>query len=64
MNVSMTRSSRAAGSAAFFLHASEPSARDVVDDPVDFARVQAAAQAHGSLELLGPPPFAAQSGVH
>jgi quercetin dioxygenase-like cupin family protein len=46
---------------AFFQHASEPSSIDVIDGPVDFARVLAAAKEHGSLEILGPPPFAAAS---
>jgi quercetin dioxygenase-like cupin family protein len=42
---------------AFFRHASEPSSHDAVDGPVDFARVMAATEEHGSLEILGPPPF-------
>jgi quercetin dioxygenase-like cupin family protein len=46
---------------AFFRHASEPSLHDVIDGAVDFGRVHAAAQAHGSLEILGPPPFAQPS---
>jgi quercetin dioxygenase-like cupin family protein len=44
---------------AFFRHASEPSTDDRIDDPVDFARVQAAANDYGGVKLLGPPPFAA-----
>jgi hypothetical protein len=49
---------------AFFHAASEPSFRDVIDGPVDFARVLAAAQEQGGLEILGPPPFAAASATH
>jgi quercetin dioxygenase-like cupin family protein len=44
---------------AFFRHASEPAAEDGIDGPVDFARIRSAAQEFGSLEILGPPPFAA-----
>lgn len=47
---------------AFFCHASEPATDDGIDGPVDFARVQASAQEHGGVEILGPPPFAAASG--
>jgi quercetin dioxygenase-like cupin family protein len=47
---------------AFFRHASEPSSHDVIDGRVDFARVQAAAQEHGGVEILGPPPFATAGG--
>jgi quercetin dioxygenase-like cupin family protein len=43
---------------AFFRHASEPSTDDRIDGPVDFARVQAAANDYGGVKLLGPPPFA------
>jgi quercetin dioxygenase-like cupin family protein len=43
---------------AFFRHASEPSTDDRIDGPLDFARVQAAANEHGGVKLLGPPPFA------
>jgi quercetin dioxygenase-like cupin family protein len=46
---------------AFFRHASEPSDRDVIDGPVDFARVQASAAEHRSVEMLGPPPFAPEA---
>jgi quercetin dioxygenase-like cupin family protein len=42
---------------AFFHHASEPSADDRIDGPVDFGRVQAAADQYGGVKLLGPPPF-------
>ena len=42
---------------AFFRHASEPAGDDGIDGPVDFARVQASAQQHGGVEILGPPPF-------
>jgi quercetin dioxygenase-like cupin family protein len=44
---------------AFFRHASEPSTDDRIDGPVDFGRVQAAANDYGGVRLLGPPPFAA-----
>lgn len=43
---------------AFFRHASEPATSDRIDGPVDFGRVQTAANEHGGVELLGPPPFA------
>jgi quercetin dioxygenase-like cupin family protein len=49
---------------AFFRHASEPSAHDDIDGPVDFARVVAAARQTGSLEILGPPPFEAARLAH
>ena len=42
---------------AFFRHASDPASDDAIDGPVDFGRVQAAAQQHGGVEILGPPPF-------
>jgi uncharacterized cupin superfamily protein len=42
----------------FYRHASEPSTDDRIDGPVDFARVQAAANEYGGVKLLGPPPFA------
>jgi quercetin dioxygenase-like cupin family protein len=42
---------------AFFHHASEPATHDGIDGPVDFGRVQAAADEHGGVKLLGPPPF-------
>jgi hypothetical protein len=42
----------------FYLHASESSTDDRIDGPVDFARVQAAANEYGGVKLLGPPPFA------
>ena len=41
---------------AFFRHASDPLAES--DRLVDFARVGAAAQETGAIEILGPPPFA------
>jgi quercetin dioxygenase-like cupin family protein len=44
---------------AFFRHASEPSTDDRIDGPMDFGRVQAAANDYGGVRLLGPPPFAA-----
>jgi quercetin dioxygenase-like cupin family protein len=44
---------------AFFRHASEPAAEHSIQGPVDFGRVEASAKAHGGVELLGPPPFAA-----
>lgn len=43
----------------FYRAASEPASDD--DDgsgPVDFARVRAAAESSGGMQLLGPPPFA------
>jgi hypothetical protein len=42
----------------FYRHSSEPATDDRIDGPVDFARVQAAANDYGGVELLGPPPFA------
>jgi quercetin dioxygenase-like cupin family protein len=42
---------------AFFRHASDAADGASIDGPVDFARVQDAARAHGGVELLGPPPF-------
>jgi quercetin dioxygenase-like cupin family protein len=45
---------------AFFRQASDPTSDDAVDGPVDFARVQAAGQQHGGVEILGPPPFPAR----
>jgi quercetin dioxygenase-like cupin family protein len=43
----------------FYLDASEPiEGQRPEDRVVDFARVQASAQRHGGIELLGPPPFA------
>jgi quercetin dioxygenase-like cupin family protein len=42
---------------AFFRQASDPASNDGIDGPVDFARVHAAAQQHGGVEILGPPPF-------
>lgn len=42
---------------AFFRHASEPSADDRIDRPVDFARVRTAANDYGGVQFLGPPPF-------
>ena len=47
---------------AFFRHASEPSTDDRIDGSVDFARVRAAADEHGGVQLLGPPPFAVAQG--
>jgi quercetin dioxygenase-like cupin family protein len=44
---------------AFFHHATEPATDNRLDGPVDFARVQAAANDYGGVKLLGPPPFAA-----
>lgn len=41
----------------FYRGASEPATGDR-SDVVDIARVQASAQEHGGVELLGPPPFA------
>ena len=46
---------------AFFRYASDPTSDDAIDGPVDFARVQAAAQQHGGVEILGPPPFSTES---
>jgi quercetin dioxygenase-like cupin family protein len=50
---------------AFYWGASEPLTGpdegeddSSVDGVVDFDRVRASAQAHGGIELLGPPPFA------
>lgn len=48
------------GSAAgFYMAASEPAeAGAKPGGPVDFARVGAAAESSGGMQLLGPPPFA------
>jgi quercetin dioxygenase-like cupin family protein len=46
---------------ALFRHASDPTSDDAIDGPVDFARVHAAAQQHGGVEILGPPPFSTTS---
>jgi hypothetical protein len=42
---------------AFYRQASESAAGGSPAVPLDFDRVRAAAQATGSIELLGPPPF-------
>ncbi|SEP80440.1 cupin domain-containing protein [Arthrobacter sp. OV608] len=49
------------GAQAFYDGASEPLSGS--DDPngsgaVDFSRIQASGQAHGGIEIIGPPPFA------
>lgn len=44
---------------AFFRQASDPVEPGVPPSAVDFGRVQAAAEATGSVEMLGPPPFSA-----
>jgi quercetin dioxygenase-like cupin family protein len=45
---------------AFYRGASEPAGADSdPSGPVDFARVLAAAERSGGMQLLGPPPFAA-----
>ncbi len=41
---------------AFYRAASEPATGDTPGH-VDFARLRAAAQANGGVEILGPPPF-------
>jgi quercetin dioxygenase-like cupin family protein len=42
----------------FYREASDPVTADRPGAPaVDFARVQAAAEQHGGIEILGPPPF-------
>jgi quercetin dioxygenase-like cupin family protein len=48
------------GSAAgFYIAASEPATPESEPGgPVDFARVGAAAESSGGMQLLGPPPFA------
>ena len=44
---------------AFYRGASEPASADTDPaGPVDFARVRAAAERSGGMEVLGPPPFA------
>jgi len=45
-------------SQSFYFGASEPMADDT-ERVVDFDRVMASAQAHGGIEILGPPPFPA-----
>jgi quercetin dioxygenase-like cupin family protein len=47
---------------AFFRHASEPASDASIHGPVDFARVQDAANEHGGVKLLGPPPWASPRG--
>lgn len=43
---------------AFYWGASEPIGSDQQSPgPVDFGRVQASAEQHGGIEILGPPPF-------
>ena len=43
---------------SFYRGASEPAGVDAsADGPVDFARVGAAAERCGGMQLLGPPPF-------
>lgn len=47
---------------AFYRGASEPASVDAdPSGPVDFARVHEAAERSGGMEVLGPPPFAAQA---
>jgi quercetin dioxygenase-like cupin family protein len=44
--------------AAFYFAASEPAGTDAEPGgPVDFAKVGAAAESTGGMQLLGPPPF-------
>jgi hypothetical protein len=44
---------------AFYRGAGEPAAADAdPSGPVDFARVQEAAERSGGMRVLGPPPFA------
>jgi hypothetical protein len=48
---------------AFYRGASEPASADAdPSGPVDFARVRAAAERSGGMQVLGPPPFAAADG--
>ena len=48
------------GTEAFFRNASEPASGDpTAVGPVDLGRVRAAAEQHGGVEILGPPPFEA-----
>ena len=44
---------------AFFRDAGEPASEPVLPPagPLEIERIQTAAQRHGSVELLGPPPF-------
>ncbi len=42
---------------AFYRIASEPAPEGSAPIPVDFARIHAAAQQTGAIEILGPPPF-------
>lgn len=44
------------GGEAFYRHASEPVGPGDPPEP-DFARVRAAADSTGAIEILGPPPF-------
>jgi quercetin dioxygenase-like cupin family protein len=44
---------------AFYRGASEPASADAdPSGPVDMARVRAAAEANGGMQVVGPPPFA------
>lgn len=47
------------GGEPFYRHASEPAAEGSHPVDVDFARVGAAAQETGTMQVVGPPPFAA-----
>lgn len=47
---------------AFYLGASEPIDAATGTGVVDFDRIAASAHEHGGIELLGPPPFAAEVG--
>jgi quercetin dioxygenase-like cupin family protein len=50
---------------AFFRDASDPAASESDTRPPDFDRLRAAAQRSDSIEILGPPPFAAvQEALH
>ena len=45
------------GGEDFYRHASEEAVDGGTAGPVDFGRVQAAAEATGSMRVVGPPPF-------
>jgi quercetin dioxygenase-like cupin family protein len=47
---------------AFYRGASEPAGADAdLSGPVDFERVREAAERSGGMEVVGPPPFAAEA---
>ncbi len=41
----------------FFNHASQPITEDNIDGPVDFSKVNEAAEKYGGVAIIGQPPF-------